>query len=194
MTSHDPLALFADWFAAAAAVAGIDKPNAMTLATETAGLPSARIVLLSSFDARGFVFHTNYESRKSREIAANARVALVFWWDPLGRQVRIEGRAEQTSAAESDAYFARRPRGSQLGAWASEQSRVIASREVLEARMQALEREYAGASVPRPAHWGGFRVVPEAIEFWEHRDNRLHERLRYTRDASGAWRAERLAP
>jgi pyridoxamine 5'-phosphate oxidase len=192
--SHDPIALFAEWYARASSVAGIDKPHAMTLATEAGSRPSARIVLLSSFDERGFVFHTNYESRKGRELEANARVALVFWWDPLGYQVRIEGTARKTAPAESDAYFARRPRGSQLGAWASDQSRVIPEYAVLETRMQALEREYAGRPVPRPPHWGGYRVTPEVIEFWEHRDNRLHERVRYVRGPAGAWRVERLAP
>lgn len=191
--STDPIARFAEWFARASS-SGIDKPNAMTLATVEDGRPSARIVLLSSYGEHGFVFHTNYESRKARELEAGARVALVFWWDPLGWQVRIEGRAHKTTPAESDAYFASRPRGSQLGAWASDQSRTLASRAALERRMQALEREYDGRAVPRPPHWGGYRVVPDAIEFWEHRDNRLHERVRYLRDAAGSWRAERLAP
>jgi len=190
----DPITLFAEWFAEASH-AGIDKPHAMTLATAAAdGQPSARTVLLSSFDGRGFVFHSNYESRKALEMADNPRVALVFWWDPLGYQVRIEGRVEKTSAAESDAYFAGRPRGSQLGAWASDQSRAIERRAVLEERLAARTREYDGRPVPRPPHWGGYRVTPQAIEFWEHRDNRLHQRVRFERDPGGAWRSALLAP
>lgn len=190
--TENPIALFADWFARASQC-GIDKPHAMTLATAADGLPSARVVLLSSFDDRGFVFHTNYESAKARAIAANPAVALTLWWDPLGHQVRIEGRAEKTSAAESDAYFAKRPRGSQLGAWASDQSRVIENRALLEQRLRELDREYDGRPVPRPPHWGGYRVTPRVIEFWENRDNRLHDRLRFERDGGG-WRATRLAP
>lgn len=190
----DPIVQFAEWFSKASNC-GIAKPHAMTLATVGAdGRASARMVLLSSFDERGFVFHTNYESDKGRAIAANPRVALVLWWDPLGYQVRIEGRAEKTSAAESDAYFAKRPRGSQLGAWASRQSEVIESRAVLEQRLHELEREYHGRPVPRPPYWGGYRVTPYAVEFWENRENRLHERLRFERDATGAWRRQRLAP
>ncbi len=194
MTSNNPLALFADWFERASR-AGIDKPHAMVLATAGAdGPPSARVVLLTSHDERGFVFHTNYESEKGAEIAENDWVALVFWWYPLGYQVRIEGRAEKTSAAESDAYFAKRPRGSQLGAWASDQSRAIPSREWLEERVRALEQQYRGRSVPRPPHWGGYRVIPHAFEFWQDRADRLHERIRYERDAQGGWRSTRLAP
>ncbi len=190
----DPLKLFAEWFDVASK-SGIDKPHALALSTAASdGRPSSRMVLMSSFDERGFVFHTNYNSAKARDIAANPRVTLLFWWDALGRQVRIDGRAQQTSAAESDAYFARRPRGSQLGAWASDQSRVIASRAVLEERLRALEREYEGRAVPRPPHWGGYRVVPEVFEFWENRDNRLHHRLRFERAPSGEWRSVLLAP
>lgn len=190
----DPLELFRSWYAAAGA-AGIAKPNALTLATaEADGTPHGRVVLLSSFDERGFVFHTNYESPKGATLARNPAVSLVFWWDPLGYQVRIEGQAEKTSAAESDAYFAKRPRGSQLGAWASEQSREIDSRAALEHRMQQLERQYAGQTIPRPPHWGGYRVVPHTIEFWENRDNRLHDRLRYEHAEQGGWRVVRLAP
>jgi pyridoxamine 5'-phosphate oxidase len=190
----NPIAQFAEWFSRASSC-GIDKPHAMTLATVGAdGRASARMVLLSSFDERGFVFHTNYESEKARAIAGNPQVALVLWWDPLGYQVRIEGRAEKTSAAESDAYFAGRPRGSQLGAWASHQSEVIESRVVLEQRLHELEREHQGRPVPRPPHWGGYRVTPYAIEFWENRENRLHERLRFERVDNGVWRRQRLAP
>jgi pyridoxamine 5'-phosphate oxidase len=192
--NEDPLALFGRWYEAATR-AGIDKPNAMTLATvDSAGRPDARIVLLSSFDARGFVFHTNYRSRKGEQLAHNPAAALVFWWDPLGYQVRIDGSAEPTSPAESDAYFAQRPRASQVGAWASEQSREIDERAVLEARVRDIERAYDARAVPRPPHWGGYRVVPRTIEFWLNRDNRLHDRLRFARDVSGTWRAARLAP
>jgi len=192
--STDPIAKFSQWYAKASQC-GIDKPHAMTLATFGAdGRPSARIVLLSSFDERGFVFHTNYGSDKGRAIAANPKVALVFWWDPLGYQVRIEGRAERISAAESDAYFAKRPRGSQLGAWASNQSQPIAGRAELEDRLRELDTQYRERPVPRPLHWGGYRVLADAIEFWENRDDRLHDRLRYERDANGAWRTSFLAP
>lgn len=190
----DPLALFRTWFDKACA-AGIAKPNAMTLATVGADdRPTARVVLLSSYDARGFVFHTNYESRKGEDIARHPWAALLFWWDPLGCQVRLEGRVEMTAAADSDRYFAARPRGSQIGAWASDQSRVIESRAALEERVRELERRYAGRPVPRPPHWGGYRVIPEVYEFWEDRENRLHERVRYERVPDGGWRSLRLAP
>lgn len=190
----DPIAWFAEWFAKASQ-AGISKHNAMTLATVAAdGRPSARIVLLSSFDARGFVFHTNYVSEKGAEIARNPWVALTFWWEPLGWQVRAEGHAEKTTVEESDAYFARRPRGSQLGAWASEQSREIESRAVLEARVRELDDKYRAAFVPRPPHWGGYRVRPFVIEFWEDRQDRLHDRVRFERGEQGDWRRVRLAP
>lgn len=189
----NPIVQFAEWFKEAAQ-AGIAKPHAMALSTVAAdGRPSSRMVLLSSFDERGFVFHTNYESAKGADLARNPRVALVLWWDPLGYQVRIEGRAAQTSAAESDAYFATRPRGSQLSAWASNQSRVIDGRAQLEQRVRELEAMYDGRAVPRPPTWGGYRVVPEAIEFWRDRRDRLHDRVRFERDDNG-WRRMQLAP
>ena len=192
--TDNPIAIFREWFEAAAR-AGIDKSNAMTLATVDAdGRADARVVLLSSFDERGFVFHTNYRSRKGEQLARNPWVSLVFWWDPLGYQVRIEGRAQPTAAEESDRYFSGRPRGSQLGAWASEQSREIENRESLEARARDLERLHEGRAVPRPPHWGGYRVVPRAIEFWQNRDNRLHDRVRYVRSDDGDWHRMRLAP
>lgn len=194
MTAADPIALFQDWYDRAARV-GVAKPNAMALATVGAdGRPSCRVVLLSSCDGRGFVFHTNYQSRKGEELARQSWAALTFWWDPLGYQVRIEGPVEKTGAADSDAYFAGRPRGSQLGAWVSEQSRPLESRAALEERLRALEREYEDRAVPRPPHWGGYRVIPHVIEFWENRDNRLHDRMRYERTERGGWRALRLAP
>jgi pyridoxamine 5'-phosphate oxidase len=157
------------------------------------GTPAARMVLLSSFDRQGFVFHTNYESAKGGEIAACPRVALLFWWEPLNRQVRIEGVAEKTSPEESDAYFAKRPRGAQLGAWASEQSRPLPSPETLAERVRAVEKRHEGDPVPRPPHWGGYRVTPCVFEFWTGRENRLHDRLRYGRTPDG-WAATRLYP
>lgn len=192
--ASDPMHQFGLWFDAALK-SGIRQPNAMTIATVAAdGKPSARIVLLKSVDADGFVFYTNYEGRKGREIEADPRVALAFWWDPMERQVRVEGKAERVTAAQSDAYFHSRPRGSQLGALASEQSRVVSAREVLDGRLAELEQRYAGAEVPRPPHWGGYHVRPHTVEFWQGRDNRMHDRLRYRRDPGGSWRIERLAP
>jgi len=191
--SQDPLELFEHWFAEAKR-AGVEVPEAMTLATATGGgVPSARMVLLKGADEDGFVFYTGYGSRKSDELEQNQRAALVFYWRPLERQVRVEGPVERVSEPESAAYFATRPRGSQLAAWASQQSRPLGSREELDRRYAELEREYEGRDVPLPPHWGGYRLHPEAIEFWEHRENRLHDRLRYTRAREG-WKAERLSP
>ena len=194
MASNDPIALFGTWYAQARA-AGIDKPNAMALATVgTSGRPTLRMVLLSSHDARGFVFHTNYLSRKGADLAQLAAASLLFWWDPLGYQVRIDGAVERTTAAESDVYFAGRPRGAQIGAWASEQSQAIANRAALEARAMQIAAQYDGRPVPRPPHWGGYRVVPQVMEFWHDRADRLHERVRYERTPDGGWREELLAP
>jgi len=190
----DPFQQFRSWLDQAVA-AKLPQPLGMTLATATAdGKPSARMVLLRGFDARGFVFFTNYESRKSREINGNPRTALVFYWAELDRQVRIEGRVEKVSAEESDAYFQSRPFGSKLGAWASPQSQIIPDRDLLEKRMKELATRYLQNSVPRPAPWGGYRVIPESIEFWQGRPNRLHDRLRYRRLEQGGWFLERLAP
>jgi len=187
----DPLRQFARWFEEAAA-AGVAMAEAMALATATAdGRPSVRMVLLKGFDERGFVFYTGYESSKGRELAENPRAALLFHWP--GRQVRIEGPVERLTAEESDAYFASRPRGSRLSAIASRQSGVVSSREELEARVAELEKRFAGAEPPRPDRWGGFRLVPETYELWQHRDDRLHDRLRYRRDGS-CWLVERLSP
>jgi pyridoxamine 5'-phosphate oxidase len=189
----DPIQQFRVWFDDALA-ANLHEPNAMTIATATPeGRPSARIVLIKGFDERGFVFYTNYGGRKARELEENPHCALVFYWGELERQVRVEGRVSRVSEKESDAYFASRPRGSQLGAWASEQSRSVANRRALERRLRELEREYEGREVPRPPFWGGYRVEPDVIEFWQGRENRLHDRLLYSRSAEG-WRVERLQP
>ncbi|NBV45411.1 MAG: pyridoxamine 5'-phosphate oxidase [Planctomycetia bacterium] len=192
---RDPIRQFGLWYDAAVA-AGVPEPEAMTLATATPdGRPSARIVLLRGFDARGFCFFTNYDSRKGRELAANPHAALTFHWTILERQVRIEGRVERTTAAESDAYFHSRPSTSRIGAWSSPQSAVIADRTALEALYASFRAAHADdAAIPRPPHWGGFRLVPERIEFWQGRPSRLHDRLRFCRDAPGGWLVERLAP
>ncbi|MGN6189966.1 MAG: pyridoxamine 5'-phosphate oxidase [Conexibacter sp.] len=191
----DPIALVQRWFTDAQA-AGVEQHDAMTLATATAdGRPSARAVLLKGIDQRGFAFFTNYESRKAGELDANPHAALVLLWIPLQRQVRVSGRVTRLSADESDAYFATRPRGSQLGAWASQQSRPLPDRAELEARWAALEQRWAGgAAVPRPPHWGGYRVEPDEIEVWQGRANRLHDRFRYVRTSAGGWTHERLQP
>jgi pyridoxamine 5'-phosphate oxidase len=189
-----PFRQFDTWFRHALAE-NVPEPTAMTLATSTRdGLPSARIVLLKSHDARGFVFYTNYASQKARDLSENPRTSLVFFWPALERQIRIMGSVAKVSHEESEAYFRTRPRGSQLGAWASAQSAVIASRAELEARVRGLDEQYRGTEVPLPPNWGGYRVTPTSLEFWEGRDDRLHDRLRYTRRADGAWRLERLAP
>ncbi len=189
----DPIVQFQRWFADARAT-GDPLPEAMTLATATrTGSPSARMVLLKGVDVRGFVFFTNHESQKGKDLAENPRAALVFYWGKLGRQVRVSGTVSQVTSEESDAYFRSRPLESGLSAAASPQSAVIPSRDVLEARVEELRRQYDG-DVPRPAFWGGYRVSPESIEFWLHRENRLHDRLRYTRQPNGTWQLARLAP
>ena len=188
----EPLAPFERWFAEARA--SEPDADAMILATATpSGLPSARAVLVKGFDARGFVFYTNLESRKSEELAGNPYAALCFLWKALRRQVRIEGGVEPVSAKEADAYFASRPRDSRIGAWASEQSRPLASREVLEQRVADFERRFGQGEVPRPPFWSGFRVVPQRIEFWQERASRLHDRWLFVREG-GEWRRERLFP
>lgn len=188
----NPFVQFHHWFEEA--FARITEANAMTLATaSTEGAPSARMVLLKEFDERGFVFFTNYESRKGRELEANPVASLVFWWKELQRQVRIEGWVKKVESYESDRYFQSRPRGSRLGAWASPQSGIVSSREELDVRYREVESEYQGREIPRPPYWGGYRVVPKSIEFWQGRTNRLHDRLRYRRE-EGDWILERLAP
>jgi pyridoxamine 5'-phosphate oxidase len=190
----DPLRQFEAWFAEAAA-AGIRAPEAMALATAVAGgAPSVRMVLLKRFDMHGFVFHTNHASRKGRELAENPRAALLFHWDTLGRQVRIEGPLERTSRGESEEYFRTRPRGAQIAAWASRQSEPISSRDELDADVRRVELRFRDADVPLPPDWGGFRLVPERYEFWQHRDDRLHDRLVYEPEREGRWRLLRLAP
>jgi pyridoxamine 5'-phosphate oxidase len=191
---HDPFAFFERWYAEAQQ-AGMIEPAAMALATATpAGEPSLRIVLLRSFDRQGFVFFTNYLSRKGSELAANPRAALAFYWAELERQVRIEGQVSKVTAAESDAYFLSRPVGHRIGALASPQSQVIADRDTLERRTAELTEQYSHHQVPRPSHWGGYRVTPHTIEFWQGRANRLHDRLRFRQVSDGSWLRERLAP
>ena len=192
--ARDPFRQFEKWFQEAEA-AKLAEPNAMTLATASPdGRPSARTVLLKGLDGRGFVFYSNYESRKGRELTLNARVALVFPWIALERQVLIEGTVTKVAREESAAYFHSRPRASQLGAWVAQQSSVIPGRATLEEAMKALEKKHAGAEIPRPPTWGGYRVAPETIEFWQGRRSRLHDRLRYRRDQEGGWLVERLSP
>jgi pyridoxamine 5'-phosphate oxidase len=191
---RDPIKQFRLWFDAAVA-SGSRLPESMTLATSTSdGKPSARVVLLKSVDTQGFVFYTNYRSAKARELDENPHAALVFYWVGLDRQVRVEGTVSRVSAEESDQYFQTRPRESQLGALASPQSEVIESREVLEERLSALEKEYRDREVSRPSHWGGYRLTPARIEFWENRPGRLHDRIVYDLQADGSWTIARLAP
>lgn len=195
LVDPNPIRQFEKWFQELPA-AGVSEQDAisMTLATATRyGLPCARVVLMKSFDDRGFVFYTNYDSRKGNELEENARACLLFYWSALWRQVRIEGAVERVSAEESDQYFHSRPLGSQTGAWASNQSQPIENRAVLENRFQEFDAKFGG-NVPRPPHWGGYRVIPEVIEFWQGQENRLHDRLRYTLQSDGAWVIARLAP
>jgi pyridoxamine 5'-phosphate oxidase len=192
--AKNPFRQFEQWFQEAEA-AKIAEPNAMTLATVGRdGRPSARTVLLKGSDGRGFVFYTNYESRKGRELDTNPRATLLFAWVPMERQIIIEGPVARVSREESEAYFHSRPRMSQLAAWASPQSTVVAGRAVLEESFRVIEKKYEGREVPLPPNWGGFRVNPETVEFWQGRRSRLHDRLRYRRETGGDWVVERLAP
>ena len=190
----DPIVQFEDWFRYACENVALD-PNAVALSSVDSSMrPSSRTVLLKSFDEKGFVFYTNYESRKAAEIAENPNVSLLFFWAEPARQVKIRGRAEKIPTSESLAYFLSRPRGSQIGAWVSAQSSVISSRSLLEAKFQEIKRKFKNKDVSLPSFWGGYRVVPEEIEFWQGRRNRLHDRFQYTKQADGTWMIERLAP
>lgn len=192
--NSNPIEQFKVWFQQALD-ADLLEPNAMTLATATPdGKPTARIVLLKGVDERGFVFYTNYESQKGQQLVANPYAALVFLWDKLERQIRIEGKVVKLDIEESEEYFHSRPKASQLGAWASNQSQVIPSREVLEQRLEGLKTEYQDKTVPIPEHWGGFRVIPNRIEFWQGRPSRLHDRLNYDLQDDGSWKVARLSP
>ena len=192
--NDNPFTQFENWFLQAEE-SGMRMPNTMTLATVSAdGQPSARLVLLKFFDENGFVFYTNYESRKAKEIAGNPKVALLFPWHDLDRQVRITGSAEKVSMAQSTKYFLSRPKGSQLGAWVSNQSSVITSRQLLMSKLEELKSKFKNKEVPLPSCWGGYRVVPDTFEFWQGRKNRLHDRFQYSKQEAVGWKIERLAP
>lgn len=192
--AKDPVEQFRAWFADAAKLEGREATAMILATTDESGQPSARVMLLKAFDDDGFVFFTNYDSRKSRELAANPRAMLLFWWEDFARQVRIVGRTARVSDEESDEYFLSRPRGSQIGAWASPQSEVIESREALERRLKAAQDRFGEGPIPRPPHWGGYRLTPTEFEFWLGGMDRLHDRFRYRRGSEGEWKIERLGP
>jgi pyridoxamine 5'-phosphate oxidase len=195
MLQPDPMDQFTHWFEDAVARSGQNDPNAMCLSTlSPEGVPEGRIVLLKGVDPRGFVFYTNLESAKGRALAAHPVAALTFHWDRLARQVRVQGAVEPVTDEEADVYYASRPRGSRLGAWASEQSRPLVDRGTLEGRVQEMERRYPGDEIPRPPHWSGFRLLPGAVEFWQGRTSRLHDRFVYRKDSGGRWTIQRLNP
>jgi pyridoxamine 5'-phosphate oxidase len=192
--ADDPVEQFEDWFRYACETVPMD-PNAVSISTVDAeGRPSSRTVLLKYFDDRGFVFFTNYESKKARQIDANPHVALLFFWSDAARQVKIRGKAERIPTSETLKYFLSRPRGSQIGAWVSAQSSVVSSRSLLESKFQEMKQKFSNKEIPLPSFWGGYRVVPDVIEFWQGRRNRLHDRFQYTRQEDGSWKIERLAP
>ena len=191
--ASDPISQFSRWFDEVLA-SGLTEPNAMLLSTVSGSRPSGRIVLLKDLDTSGFVFFTNYNSKKGQEMEANPQVALTFFWKELERQVRIEGIVEKVATEESDSYFASRPRGSQLGAWVSNQSHVIEGRHYLENQLSYFEAAFEGKAVPKPGHWGGYRVIPDYVEFWQGRPSRLHDRLVYQKTEENNWKIERLAP
>jgi pyridoxamine 5'-phosphate oxidase len=189
----DPIKQFNNWFTAAFDAQILDA-NAMTLATCVDSKPSARVVLLKDFDERGFVFFTNYASEKGRQLEKNPNAALVFYWMEVERQIRIQGKVKKTTRAESEKYFRSRPIGAQLGAWASHQSEAIDARRVLDARLEEMKQRFAEGPIPLPPHWGGYRLKPERVEFWQGRPDRLHDRFRYTLQRDGSWKIDRLAP
>lgn len=192
--ADDPIVQFEGWFAYACETVAMD-PNAVSISTvDDQNRPSSRTVLLKYFDQAGFVFFTNYESKKAEHIEANAHVAMLFFWSDAARQVKIRGRAERIPATETLKYFVSRPRGSQIGAWVSAQSSVVSSRSILENKFQEVKQKFSNKEVPLPSFWGGYRVVPEVIEFWQGRRNRLHDRFQYTKNANGSWSVERLSP
>lgn len=195
MLHPDPMDQFTRWFEDAVERSGLNDPNAMCLSTlSPEGIPEGRIVLLKGVDPRGFVFYTNLESAKGRALATHPVAALTFHWDRLARQVRVQGAVEPVTDEEADGYYASRPRGSRLGAWASEQSRPLVDRATLEGKVQEMERRYPGDEIPRPPHWSGFRVLPVAVEFWQGRTSRLHDRFVYRKDSGGRWTIQRLNP
>ncbi|MBC7000067.1 pyridoxamine 5'-phosphate oxidase [Cytophaga sp. FL35] len=190
-----PIELFQRWFMETEAQGQVEEPNAMTLSTlGLDGYPKSRVVLLKEFNSDGFVFYTNYESEKGKSIAVNNKVCLSFFWPAMERQVIIKGQVKKVDGITSDAYFNSRPEGSKLGAWASNQSTVIPSRQFLENRLEELETEFKGTEIKRPAHWGGYLVIPEEMEFWQGRANRLHDRILYSAEENGVWNIERLSP